>query len=167
MSQIKSFRRRNAATGCRNVVEPDKQADQQVSHTALNYRHCRPRTACTRPSTQYVHVSRPDIIEIVPNLWCKALPEGQASSENDLSNKDRLDVELGQSRVFSKQSEYIGWSEDDADSGTDEQLSAAEVKITETLMRKGSTMGRMVSISASAMSLQPACHVHVVSCVLY
>ncbi len=63
---VEIVRRRNAATGCQNVVEPDKQADQQVSYTALSYRHCRPRTACTWPSTQCVHASRPDIIEITP-----------------------------------------------------------------------------------------------------
>ena len=105
---MEPIRRRVAATGCQNVVELEKQADLQVSHTALSYRHCRPRTACTRPSTQYVLLFRPDTIETVPNICCKALPESHASSENDLSNKDRLVLELGQSGALNKQIEYIG-----------------------------------------------------------
>lgn len=116
MPQRLTIRRYNPATGNLDVIGPDKQADQQTPD----------HRGTTRTMPQ-------------------GPPEGHAAASEDLSDSDCL--ELGQSPPVSHQSEFSEQSEDDtadegSDSGTDEQLSPAEVKIKETFLRRGSTLDR-------------------------
>ena len=150
MPQKKAIRRYNTATGCWDVLEPDKQADQQVRHVAL------PRAVDTAGHEPHVH-GHQRIICMHPDRSMPQSPPGgrAAASEDDLSDGDHL--ELGQSQALSGQPEdhTSAGDSDEQDENTDEQLPAAEVnrkladllaedKVKETFLHRGSTLDRKV-----------------------